>query len=68
MREYYKLMFVRKDVGELGIPEEFVLEINENKSNVLAYRSKKPNVILVMSGIEKLTEEQAENLINEINS
>ena len=61
-------MFVRKDGCELGIPEEFILEINGNKSNVLAYRSKKPDVILVMSGIEKLTEEQAENLTNEFNS
>ncbi len=68
MPEYYELGFVRKDGRELGIPEKFILEINGAKSNVLAYKSKKPNVILVMSGIEKLTEEQAENFISEINS
>jgi len=68
MAEYYKLMYVRKDGRELGIPEEFILEINGTKSNVLAYRSEKPNVILVISGIEKLTEEEAENFTNEINS
>ena len=68
MAEYYKLKFVRKDVGELGIAEELILEINRNKSNVLAYKSSKPNVSLVTSGIEKLTEEQAENITNAINS
>lgn len=61
-------MVVRKEIGQLGIPEELILEINGNNSSVLAYKSQKPKVILVTSGIEKLTEEQAENLTEEFNS
>ena len=68
MTEYYRLMFVRKEIGKLGIPEQFILEIDRNSSSILAYKSEKLGVILVTSGIEKLTEEQAETLVKEINS
>jgi len=66
MIEYYKLMFVRKEKGNLGVPEELILEIDRDKSSVLYYKSEKPGVKLVASKIERITDEVVESILQNL--